>query len=181
MIRHSFFNTVLFWTMALLGAVLIVPALVLPPLFNFQAATQVERLKQARIAELEKKLTTLKKQNEFRNDPAYLERLERSEFGGAPPGAEAIFIDPGLLEQTEAALQQRSGATSDPPPRERDKEIADEVQQLMLRYPVTQLFVREDLRPVLMALGGGMILLAVLLLCKNLPEGGSGAADQSVN
>lgn len=170
MIRHSFFNTLLFWTMVLLGSVLIVPALVLPTLFNHEAAAQVERLKLARIAELEKKLATLKKQNEFRNDPAYLERLERSEFGGAPPGAEAIFIDPGLLEQTEAALQQRSASSQSEPPPVTQTEIADEVQQLMLRYPVTQLFVRSDIRPVLMALGGGMILLAVLLLCRNLPE-----------
>jgi hypothetical protein len=168
MIRATVTNTLLFWVMVLLGAVLVAPCLILPPWLEHQAALQVEKLKQARLKELEKRLAVLNKQNEYRNDPSYLERLEREEFGGAPPGAQAIYINPELLEQTAAALQQRSEAEKET--RSGQRELSDELQALMLKYPVTQAFARPETRPILLALGSGLILLAVLLLCRALPE-----------
>lgn len=165
-------NTLLFWVMVTLGAVLLAPCLILPAWFEFEAARQVEGMKQVRIEKLRARAATLKKQNEFRDDRAYLERLERQEFGGSPPGAQVIFVDPELIRETEAALAQRMEPLEAPVAT--GQELRDRVQALMLKYPVTQAFARSETRPALMSLGGGLILLAVILLCRATPEPAGG-------
>ena len=158
----DFTGTVLFWLMILLGGALLIPGLMLPPWFEYQAARQLQTAKTERIAKLETELATLRKQNEFRDDPAYLERLERLRFGGGPFDAQAIYINPAILEETQESIAAQASAAR----TQHDSELDATVEAYLIRYPVLQAFLRDETRPILMACGAGLILLAVLLLSK---------------
>jgi hypothetical protein len=165
MSRPSLANTLLFWLMLILGTAGLAPCLVLPAWLERQAQLECLRAREVYLAGLQQRLEVVRKQIEHLNDdPAYIIRLAEEEFGRAikVPDVETIWIDAGSAE-----------APSPPPvpvaplPDEADQlwpELDTFIDAAMCRYPEAQLFLDPRTRPWIMGTGGGLIVLAIVLL-----------------
>lgn len=159
-------ETLLFWLTLLASAALLAPCLILPPWLEYQA--QRDRLQAARrqVEALEFRLRSVEKQiSHLQNDPAYVLRLAQEEFGETilPPGAETVRIETG----------PQSGPSTLPPPEPAGEAPAAEdvlpelsafLARVLQRYPHAQIFVHPRARPVLLVLGGVLLLTAIVLL-----------------
>lgn len=155
--RHGL-ETLLFWMMALAGAVALVPALVLPPWLDYQAQLKRRQAAAVYLATLEERVRTAEKQvDRLTNDPAYILQLAEREFGDAlrVPDAETIRLEPPAESPENAAPVT---AQDVPLP-----ELSAFVDELLGRYPQARFFVNPRTRPVL--LGGGAVLLLAAILC----------------
>ena len=164
--RASVLNTVLFWLMVLLGTAALAPCLLLPAWLERQAQIDCLHAREAYVETLRQRLLTVQKQIEHLNDdPAYILRLAQQDFGGAlkVPDEETIPIEPGTASNE---------ATPQPPLADRPPETDDDVlpdlsvfvDQAMQRYPYAWMFLDQQTRPVLMILGGVLLLNAIILL-----------------
>ncbi|MDX2199726.1 MAG: hypothetical protein SF069_12240 [Phycisphaerae bacterium] len=162
-------NTLLFWIMIALGAALLAPCLLLPPWFEYQAVRQLGEQRAARVEELRQQLKALEQQNKFRDDPAYLERLAREEFGIGLTDAQTHRIRPEALEQA-AAVVATLEPDSQPAAVSAAAELAAKIDELVQSHPEMRLFVAPRTRSIFMVLGGSTLLVALVLLCRQLPE-----------
>jgi cell division protein FtsB len=166
MARASVLNTVLFWLMVLLGTAALAPCLVLPAWLERQAQIECLHAREAYLATLQRRLQMLHKQIEHLNDdPAYILRLAQQDFGSAlkVPDVETIPIEPGVAPD-DATLQPPMPARS---PEDEDQLLPDLtvfVEEAMHRYPYAWMYLDEKTRPVLMGLGGILLLNGIILL-----------------
>lgn len=159
------FGGLLFWCMVLFGAVLVVPTLVLPPWIRFEEKKREKETQIELLASLQTELEIVRKQNEYRDDPEFLAQLERSELGAEPVGAERITIDPRILEETQQELAARRNAEAPAGPEE--DTLVTALRRMFTKYPITQVYLQPYFRDILLAVGGGSILLAVVLLSQS--------------
>lgn len=163
MARSSQVETALFWAMMVAGAATLAPCLVLPAWLEYHAqrlrlaaAREVQAHEQARAAAVRKQVEHL------HDDPAYLLRIAEHEFGQSLnlPDVRTIRIAPS----PDAA------PADGPPPPVTDgaadvlPELSAFVRQVLQRYPRVELFVSPTSRPILLAMGAGLLLAALLLL-----------------
>ncbi len=164
MSRPGPLNTLLFWFMVLAGTAVLAPCLILPAWLERQAQLECLQAQAEYKAALEQRLRAVRTQiDHLNNDPAYLLRLAEQDFGGAfrLPNVETIQIAPGPA----------SVAPASPPPAAAvlpDEALLPEIDRflegVMRRYVYAQVFVDGRSRPLLMALGGGLIGAGILLL-----------------
>ncbi|MCK4342474.1 MAG: hypothetical protein KAY37_12210 [Phycisphaerae bacterium] len=166
MARTRGLETVLFWAMLLLGTAVLAPCLILPPWIEYQAQLERRKAAEAYVAALEQRLRAAEKQiDHLQNDPAYLLRLAQREFGDdiPTPGAETILIDPSPNEPA-ALSDDETGIATDAAGEEFLPELSTFLERVIRRYPRARLFVDSRSRPVLMGLGGALLLTAMVLL-----------------
>ncbi|TWT41224.1 hypothetical protein RAS1_39180 [Phycisphaerae bacterium RAS1] len=146
----------LFWIMTLVGGAVLMPCVLLPPWFEYVAQRERLAAMQTSLAQVEQRLVVIQKQIEhIQTDAAYVERLYRQEFGAAPP----VAAPPATPEAAAAPAAPAPSAADAVVP-----EITRFVDDLLGRYPAAYIFVRSQTRPVVMLIGGGMIVTAVVLL-----------------
>jgi type II secretory pathway pseudopilin PulG len=158
-------EALLFWLMLLTGAAVLAPCLVLPAWLEYQAQLERRQAAVAYLAALEFRLDAAQKQIEhLHNDPAYVMRLAEQEFGRALDAAdsETIYVAPSPEDDTPLPPM---------PPRYDPNSAGDVVpelsaflEQVVQRYPHACVFAVGRTRPFLMAIGGILIVTAVLLL-----------------
>lgn len=154
--------TLLYWLMLAAGGALLVPCLVLPAWLEYRATLDLYARRRLAVERHQAAVERIREQRkQLETDDAYLLRLARRELNYEIPGVTRIEVEPAELP-----------ASSDPPlpelkPRH-EEELAPElsalVEQLMVKYPAAQIFARNETRPPLMIMGGGLIVTAVLLL-----------------
>lgn len=158
------FEFILFWTMALVGAATLAPCLVLPAWFEYQAAHEElagrERLLAEQLAAHQRITVQIE---HLKHDPAYNLRIAQQEFPDLGRGLQTVLIAPDttepLVEAAPGGLNPEISRPGDVAP-----EISEIVERLWERYPQAAIFARQDTRPVLMVLGAGLLLTAILLL-----------------
>lgn len=161
-------ETLIFWLMALVGGGALAPCLILPPWLEYKAQLERRRAADAHVAELQQRLRSAEKQlDHLRNDPAYLLRVAEAEFGTRldTTGAQTVLVEPSPTDRPELRVETpaapHAAAAPDPEPL---PELSIYVEQMLLRYPHAHLFVDPHTRPVIMGLGGALVLTAVGLL-----------------
>ncbi|MBN2445748.1 MAG: septum formation initiator family protein [Phycisphaerae bacterium] len=163
MASSNHISAVLFWLMVLAGTVALVPCVILPPLFEYHAQQAVLAATEQRNVELRDRFASVENQVEsLENDPAYIERLARQEFGIVPAGVRTIPVS-AAEDQPETAASD-ADANKPSASTEMLPDVTVRVQQLLHRYPLARVFVWSETRPVLMLLGGIMLVSAVVLL-----------------
>ncbi len=166
--RHL--ETLLFWLMILIGGAALAPGLILPPWMERQAMIERHRVAQERVAALEKRVQTVEKQvDHLRNDPAYVLRLAEQEFGEtiAVPDIETVIVAPSPdFEPTPPV----SAAGADSAKQDILPELSALLDEVTQRYPRARVFVDNPSRQILMAMGAGLILTAIVLLGRGSPR-----------
>jgi hypothetical protein len=81
------------------------------------------------------------------------------------PNVETIFVEPGEAEASGLAdAAAPTGADTPPLADELLPELSTFINEAMQRYPHAQLFLDEQSRPILMGVGGALLLTGVVLL-----------------
>lgn len=159
MARANRGTALLAWLMFLLGGTSLFACLFLPPWRELRAQRQAYADAQRRIAELEDRLTGVTRQIEhLRSDPAYIERLARKEFGTETPGVE---FKPVAIQQDAAS---RPDPASNTPPRDK---LATSLEQATYTSPFVSVFVLDETRPIVMAMSGVLMIVALILLLRS--------------
>lgn len=158
--RH--FESLLFWAMTFLGAAVLIPCLILPAWFDYVAQARVNAEVAARKQNLTEAVETLDKQIQYQKyDPAAKEQLSAAEFGIVPEDVTPVVVDspsaPYIEPETTPAVVWQ-------PPS-----IDTRVRQLLHDYPAAKMFVAPETRPMLMAMGAGLLLTAMILLGQPTP------------
>lgn len=158
----------MFWLMAMMGGVALSLCLIMPPWLEYQA--QLERLKaaDAQVVALEQRLAATRKQIEhLRDDPAYVLRVARQEFGQTieVTGTQTLAVEP-----VGAAADSPPSAAIPPAPDEVLPELSVFLGQVIARYPQVGLFVSAQTRPTVMGLGAVLLVTAVVLLGRPSPR-----------
>jgi hypothetical protein len=171
MARASVLDTVLFWLMMLLGAAPLVPCLVLPAWVERQAQIECLQAHREYLAGLEYRLQTARKQIEhLQNDPAYVLRLAEQDFGASlkVPNVETIRIEPGPAAEDASGCHGDATRRHATPTDRFDNELFPQlgvfIDQVMQRYPHAQVFLDGRTRPLIMLMGGVLLLAGILLL-----------------
>lgn len=161
----------LFWMMLVLGGASVGACLVLPAWLEYEAATRLRDEVAAQVDALSAAIERVERQQEhIQNDPAYVERLAWEELGIDKPHVDEIVIK---LEGPEAAAIEQVGLSS----AEDLSAVSTEgqhVEALLVKYPALTLFVRDETRPIVLAMGGVMVFGALLLLGGSGHRGGVG-------
>jgi hypothetical protein len=162
------FQTLFFWVTVLLGTALLAPCLLLPAWLERQAQIEYLKAHEQYLAALKYRLQATQKQIEHLNDdPAYLLRLAEQEFGGSisVPNVESILIEPG--PDSDNARSGPPAPESGTPGERADQllpELSTFIDQAMQRHPYGQVFLDSRSRPLIMALGGVLLLTGIVLL-----------------
>lgn len=158
-------TTLFFWLMFLAGGTALFACLFLPAWLEVRALRQAHAAARQRIVQLENRLTRVTKQIEhLQNDPAYLERLARKEFGIETPGVELIWIETPKNTTTPPA------STPAPADSDRRDDLATVLEHATHTSPFVSVFVLDETRPVVMALSGVMMVVALVLLNRGNPS-----------
>lgn len=163
-------ETIMFWLMATMGGGALALCLIMPPWLEYQA--QLERLKvaDAQVVALDQRLAATRKQIEhLREDPAYVLRVARQEFGQSieAPGTQTFAVEPIAAATTADPLP----STAVPPePEEVLPELSVFLAQVIARYPQVGLFVSEQTRPTVMGLSTVLLVTAIVLLGRPSPR-----------
>lgn len=153
--RH--FESLLFWAMTVLGAGVLIPCLILPAWFDYIAQARINADIAAQREVLAGEVRTLEKQIQYQqHDPAAQEQQSAAEFGALPDGVTPVIVDSPTAPHIEP--EATTPATWQPP------SIDTTVRQLLSDYPAAKMFVTPETRPILMAMGAGLLLTAVVLL-----------------
>ncbi len=167
MTRPTWLESLLFWTMVLVGTAVLAPCLILPPWLEYQAQLDRRRAADQYVAALQAQLNRTNAQiDHLENDPAYLLRLAEQELGddldlppqeriAIAPDPETAADTPPLPQAPDATASQESIILP---------ELATFVDRALDRYPYTRLFVAPHTRPPLMILGAALLLGALTLL-----------------
>jgi len=161
MARSNRGATLLFWLMFLAGGTALFACLFLPLRLEVRTLRRAHALAQQRIVELEEDLTRVAKQVEYlRDDPAYLERIGHREFGIEPPGVEIVWI-----ETPENPTTQPTSASA-LANNERREQLATGIEQATRTSPFVSVFVLDETRPIVMAMSGVVVVVALVLLLR---------------
>ncbi len=159
-------ETLLFWLMMIAGAAALAPCLILPAWLEHQAQLERRLAAQAYVTALQFRVDTVQKQIEhLRNDPAYVMRLAQQEFGHGIDASksETILIEPspdeGFVGPPAPAASADPNSSDEIIP-----ELSAFLEQAIQRYPHAYYFVHGRTRPVLMSIGGTLLLTAAVLL-----------------
>ncbi len=154
-------TTFLLWLMLLAGGLSLFACIFLPPWLETRQLRQEHEQTEQRVVELERQLTRLTKQIEhMKNDPAYLERLARLEFGTQTPGVEVVPVE---IRPGPAILPDETGASVEETPA---KELAEELEQATRTEPIVSVFVLDQTRPIVMVMSGVLIIVALVSLIR---------------
>jgi cell division protein FtsB len=153
-------TTLLFWLMFLLGGGSLFACLFLPVWLEARALREEHAAAQQRVTELEEHLTSLTKQiQHLQDDPAYLERLARREFGIETPGIEMIWIDaPGSATQPTSAPTVANV--------DHEEALAARIERAARTNPLVAVFVLDATRPVVMTMSAILLLVALVFLAR---------------
>ena len=145
--------------MLLIGGASLFACVLLPPWLELRALRQEHADAQTRIADLEDRLARATRQIEHHHtDPAYLARLNREVFGTETPGVEIIPVETRQNTTDEPA--------STPPATPRD-EFATTVEHAAHTNPLFAVFVLSQTRPIVMAMSGVIVIVALVLLIRH--------------
>jgi hypothetical protein len=145
-------TTFLFWLMFVLGGANLGLCLLLPAWLEYRELTARKIAWQEHVAALDASAAALEKQRyHLENDPAYLQRLARLQFGLEPRGVESALVEPVQIP----ASQPAGGSSADP------GEIVERAAQT---HPLVSLYVMDQTRPVVMGMSGLLVLAAIVLL-----------------
>lgn len=152
----------LYWFMVLLGGAILAPSLILPAWLEYRASLELKAYYQQQFTQRQEDLDRLRVQREhLATDDAYVLRLARKHLNIETPGVEHIPVEPAAAAlPTTAPASPQSAVLED----ELAPELSALVEQLLVRYPLTGMFVRPQTRPSLLVIGAGLILTAVILL-----------------
>ncbi|MBK8914921.1 MAG: septum formation initiator family protein [Phycisphaerales bacterium] len=150
-----------FWLLVAASAALLAPCVLLPAWVEHRAARAAHGEAQQRVLSLAAENVRLARViDHHRNDPAFIERHARREFGLTPPGVEAI---PSPAQPTAYADIENSDAPP-PPPTIISAEMEARVEALLQRFPQAQTFLDPHKRPLILAAGTALALIALVLL-----------------
>jgi len=152
--RSSASSTVLFWAMFIAAGSCLAACLTLPAWLELRALRIAYARAQADVEDLEHRLTRFEKQIEhLKNDPAYIERLARKEFGLDKPGVETIPLAPPTNDTLAAG-----------PPTVEEPPLETLIARAAERTPWMSVFVSPDTRRHVMLIAGVTLLLSIVLL-----------------
>ena len=147
------------WLMLVAGGASLSACLLLPPWREARELRQERAAAERRIAELERQLTAVTKQIEhLRDDPSYLERLSRKEFGEQPPGIDFTPVEVQPLPPDDAPDAAEAAPQED---------AADALEQATQRSPIVSVFVLDETRPIVMVMSALLMLVALALLLRS--------------
>ncbi len=153
MSRSRYGTVLLAWLLVGMGGAALAACLILPPWLEVRALRGEQQRAEAQIDALKRQVDELARQIEhLQSDPAYLERIGRTEFGFTPPGVELIPV-----EAVESAAQTQSVAQ---PPLT----LAERVEAATRENPLVAVFVLDQSRPFVMGLGAAAGLVGLALL-----------------
>ena len=162
------FSALLFWTMAITGGLTLAPCLILPAWIENRAALASFTAAERRLASLERRLTANERKIDHQqNDLAYIEREARRQFGVDTPGVETTFLDATVRDSQEAAAREAAetlAALRVARQEELWPEASEFIEAALNEYPLARIFVAEQSRPVVMGMGGMLLLTAVVAL-----------------
>ena len=158
MARKGSTTTFLPWLMLLIGGASLFACVILPPWLELRALRQEHADAQTNIADLENRLARATRQIEhMQNDPAYIDRLAREEFGVQTPGVEIIPVE---------TRQNTVDEPAEPPATPRE-ELATTVEHAAHTNPLVAVFVLDQTRPIVMAMSGVIVIVALVLLIRH--------------
>lgn len=160
---RSFFAATLFWILCLAGGAVLAPCLILPAWIEYQSASAQLAAADARVRNLEEENLRLARLIDHQlHDPAYNERQARAEFGLHEPGVETVYVQRPPARTGNASPAPAAAA----PPADSlvRPELAAFVERSVQQFPQAQLFLHESTRTRLMILGGGLLLIALVVL-----------------
>lgn len=161
------FATFLFWIMAPLGGVCLAATVILPAWLEYLALVDVRVRASERVAALDERLAAADRQIEhLQNDPAYIERIARTEFRLETPGVQSILIEPGSLEGGDLPTNEPDAA----PPLSPLVEVGATIEQTIQRYPALSIFVVNPTRYYMMGFSAFVLVTALVLLSPRRPQ-----------
>jgi cell division protein FtsB len=154
-------TTLFSWLLFFAGGAALFACLYLPAWLELRALRREHFAARTRIEQLEQRLTSVTKQIEhLRDDPAYIERLARKEFGTETPGVEIIPI-----ETPEQTTSQPSSA----PASAVQDGGATKLERAARKNPLVAVFVLNETRPIVMAMAGVLMLVALVMMYRGRP------------
>lgn len=151
--------TLLFWLMFLSAGSSLAACLLLPVWLEYRALRGVYASTNERIVEMQERLVAYDHQiDHLLNDPAYIERLARQEFGFGESSENVVFV-----AADEAELPASAPATA-PAAQDRVEQVSAYVERAAAGNPLVSLFIRPETRPVVMSLSGLVLVIAVVTL-----------------
>lgn len=152
-----------FWLMLAAGAAVLIPCVLLPAWFEYRVSVEEHAAYQRLVEDRRHRDERVVKQIEHQqHDPAYFERQMQREFGKTPSGLKVVMIEPDAA--TRETEQAHAAAPVAPDEGLVNAEVAVWVERTLDEYPITQLFLHDRSRPLLMAMGGALIIAAIVLL-----------------
>lgn len=159
--------TLLFWVMAPLGGICLAATAVLPAWLEYQALIEVRARAEERVAALRQRLEAQDRQIEhLQSDPAYIERIARSEFRIETPGVKSILSVPSTPEEGEVPLEEANAAA----PLGTLAEVGATIERMIQRYPVLSVFVVNPVRYYMMGFSAVALLTSLIFLNTRRPQ-----------
>lgn len=175
------FAGVIFWLTVVAAGGSVAACLLVPAWLDYRHALEEHARMKQRAAQCETQITAIEKQIEhLHNDPAYIERLARKEFGIEIPGVETIYIDARSDESGNTPL---AGSIV---PQDRDPHatimpaLGTVVENTIEKYPAAlALFTAPGSRPIVMGASLVTLTAAIVLLGRRTPRGAPPATRTS--
>lgn len=159
--------TLLFWIMAPLGGICLAATAVLPAWLEYQALVEVKARAEERVGALEQRLAAQDRQIEhLQSDPAYIERIARTEFRIETPGVKSIMTEPSTPDQGDMPLAEGNA----PPPLGTLAEVGATIEQMIQRYPLLSVFVVNPVRYYMMGFSAAALLTSLIFLSVRRPQ-----------
>ncbi|QOJ14622.1 MAG: septum formation initiator family protein [Planctomycetia bacterium] len=150
-----------FWLLVATSAALLAPCALLPAWMEHRAARAAHADAQQRVLALSAENVRLARViDHHRNDPAFIERHARREFGLTPPGVEAIPAPAQAPTEIAAAIGEAPPA----PPSIIRADVETGVESFLQRFPQAQAYLDPHKRPMILAAGASLALIALVLL-----------------
>lgn len=157
---RAFLAAIMFWLMTLTGGAALAVCLILPAVIDYQNAKRTLADKTTVVTQLEYQNVAIEKQiAHSQNDPAYLERVARREFGLETPGVETVRITTDAPSSAPSPDTQPASQPETPV-----EQRLSQIEQLARSNPAAAVFILPETRPIVMALSGALLLAAIVLL-----------------
>ncbi len=153
---------ILFWAMTLLGTGSLAASLLLPAWLEYRESQRALRQVEQRIARTRYRIRCAEARlRHLRDDPSYIARLAREEFGTPVPGVRTVFVydPPRPTGPPAAAAVAGTSATHRPA-----EAFAQALERRIRRDPWLAVFVLPPTRPWVMLFATGLLVSAWILL-----------------